>query len=64
MDESTIQRCKTNILEDCELDKNSVAANFEINPLDGKNYKTKAYTIDVLISIGFHLKSKKSSFDS
>ena len=38
------------------MDKNSVAANFEINPLDGKNYKTKA-----ALRVGW--KAESSPFD-
>ena len=48
-----------NILEH-ELDKNSVCKNFLHTAEDGKNYNTKYYNLDVIISVGFKVNSKRA----
>lgn len=47
-----------NILE-CELDRNSVCKDFLHTAEDGKNYKTKYYNLDAIISVGFKVNSKR-----
>lgn len=46
-----------NILKD-ELD-NSVVEESSITAADGKRYKTKLYNLDMIISVGYRVKSKK-----
>lgn len=47
-----------NILSDEELDENSVIKDFLITAADGKNYRTKFYNLDMIISVGYRIKSK------
>lgn len=47
-----------NILSDKELDENSVIKDFLITAADGKNYRTKFYNLDMIISVGYRIKSK------
>ena len=42
-----------------ELDKKSVVKESLTTAPDGKNYKTKLYNLDVIISIGYRVKSKR-----
>lgn len=45
------------IFEEGELDENSVVRNFRITASDGKNYNTKFYNLDMIISLGYRVKS-------
>ena len=55
-DKSVISRHIKNILED-ELD-NSVVANFATTAKDGKTYQVDYYNLDMIISVGYRVKSK------
>ena len=46
-----------NIFKEGELNKNSVVKDFFTTASDGKNYKIKYYNLDVVISIGYRVKS-------
>lgn len=46
-----------NILEEKELDENSVVKENLTTASDGKNYKTKFYNLDLIISVGYRVKS-------
>ncbi len=46
-----------NILDEGELDANSVIKDFLITAADGKNYRTKFYNLDMIISVGYRIKS-------
>lgn len=46
-----------NIFKDSELDI-SVTEEFSITASDGKTYKTKIYNLDMIISVGYRVKSK------
>ena len=46
-----------NILEEKELDENSVVKQNLTTALDGKKYKTKFYNLDLIISVGYRVKS-------
>lgn len=48
-----------NCFREGELDKNSVVKDFLTTAKDGKNYKTKYYNLDVIISVGYRVKSKR-----
>ncbi|MDO4962687.1 MAG: RhuM family protein [bacterium] len=56
VDRAGISRHIKNILEE-ELD-NSVVANFATTAKDGKNYQVDYYNLDVIISVGYRVKSK------
>lgn len=55
-DKSVIYRHIKNILKE-ELD-NSVIANFATTAKDGKTYQVDYYSLDVIISVGYRVKSK------
>lgn len=46
-----------NIFDESELDKNSVVKEYLTTASDGKNYNTKYYNLDVIISVGYRVKS-------
>ncbi len=46
-----------NIFKEKELDKNSVGKESLLTASDGKKYKTKLYNLDVIISVGYRVKS-------
>ena len=45
------------IFEEGELDENSVVRNFRTTAADGKLYNTKFYNLDMIISLGYRVKS-------
>lgn len=50
-----------NIFLDGELDENSVTEKSSITASDGKNYQTKIYNLDAIISVGYRINSKKAT---
>ena len=46
-----------NIFSEKELDENSVVKYFLTTAADGKNYRTKFYSLDMIISVGYRVKS-------
>ncbi len=46
-----------NIYEEGELDEGSVVKEYLTTASDGKNYKTKHYNLDMIISVGYRIKS-------
>lgn len=48
-----------NCFHEGELDKDSVVKDFLTTASDGKNYKTKFCNLDVIISVGYRVKSKR-----
>lgn len=48
-----------NCFKEGELNKKSVVKDFLTTASDGKNYKTKYYNLDVIISVGYRVKSKR-----
>lgn len=49
-----------NILKDKELDINSVIKDFLITATDGKEYKTKVYSLEMILAVGFRVRSKRA----
>jgi len=47
-----------NIIEDGELERNSVVKFFFTTAADGKNYQTEHYNLDMIISLGYRINSK------
>ena len=47
-----------NIFEEGELDEKSVVRNFRTTASDGKVYNVKYYNLDLIISLGYRIKSK------
>ncbi len=58
-DRKTITRHIQNLFKDEEHDENQVCSFFEHTAKDGKNYSVKHYNLDVIISIGYRVKSKR-----
>lgn len=46
-----------NIFTEGELDENSVVKEFFTTAADGKNYLTRYYNLDIIISVGYRIKS-------
>ena len=57
-DKSTISRHIRNLFNEGELDKNSVVAKFATTASDGKTYQVDYFNLDVIISVGYRVKSK------
>lgn len=49
------------ILKDNELDENSVIKNYLITAADGKNYNVTFYSLDMILAIGFRVRSKRGT---
>lgn len=60
-DKSTISRHIKNIFEEGELNKNAVVANFATTASDGKTYQVDYYNLDVIISVGYRVKSLRGT---
>ena len=58
-DRRTITRHIQNIYKDDELEENSVCSFFEHTAEDGKNYKVQYYNLDMIISVGYRVNSKR-----
>ena len=54
---STISRHIKNIFTEGELEQNSVVANYATTAADGKKYNVDYYNLDVIISVGYRVKS-------
>lgn len=54
---ATISEHISNIFVEGELDANSVVRNFRTTAADGKSYDTRFYNLDVIISVGYRVKS-------
>ena len=46
-----------NIFEEGELDENSVVRNFRTTAKDGKHYNVKYYNLEMIIAIGYRVRS-------
>ena len=53
----TINEHIINIFDDEELDKNAVIRNYRITANDGKNYDVLHYNLDMIIALGFKVRS-------
>jgi hypothetical protein len=50
-----------NILSDNELSENSVVKNYFTTASDGKNYNVTFYSLDMILAIGFSVRSKRGT---
>lgn len=57
-DKSVISRHIKNVFDEEELKRNSVVANFATTASDGKVYQVDYYNLDVIISVGYRVKSQ------
>jgi len=53
----TIAEHILNVFKEKELDRNSVCRNFRRTGKDGKNYEVQYYNLDIIISVGYRVKS-------
>ena len=60
-DKSTISRHIKNIFTEGELNRGSVVAKFATTASDGKTYQVDYYNLDVIISVGYRVKSLRGT---
>lgn len=60
-DKSTISRHIKNIFEEGEYVSDSVVAKFATTAIDGKTYQVEYYNLDVIISVGYRVKSLRGT---
>jgi prophage maintenance system killer protein len=60
-DKSVISRHISNIFKEKELDRNSVVAKNATTAKDGKVYQVDYYNLDVIISVGYRIKSQRGT---
>lgn len=60
-DYKTVSKHINNIFKEGELIKNSVVANFATTAADGKVYQVTYYNLDVIISVGYRIKSQRGT---
>lgn len=60
VERSVVTKHIRNILKDKELEANSVCATMAHTADDGKIYQVQFYTIDVILSVGYRVNSKKA----
>jgi death-on-curing family protein len=60
-DVKTIGKHVNNVFKEGELDEKSVVANFATTAADGKTYQVAHYNLDVIISVGYRVKSQRGT---
>jgi len=60
-DVRTVNEHIRNIFKEGELAENSVIRKFRITASDGKSYETSHYNLDVIISVGYRVKSHRGT---
>lgn len=60
-DKSVISRHIKNVFEEGELARDSVVAFFATTAADGKTYQVEYYTLDMIISVGYRVKSLRGT---
>lgn len=60
-DKSTISRHIKNVFSEGELVRESVVVNSATTAADGKTYQVDYYNLDVIISVGYRVKSKRGT---
>lgn len=60
-DIKTIGKHINNVFKEEELEKKSVVAKFATTAADGKKYNVEYYNLDVIISVGYRVKSKQGT---
>lgn len=58
-DKSVISKHIRNVFDEGELSPDSVVANFATTAADGKTYRVDHYNLDVIISVGYRVKSHR-----
>ncbi len=60
-DNSVISRHISNVFKEGELRRNSVVAFFATTAADGKVYKVEYFNLDLILSVGYRVNSKKAT---
>ncbi len=60
-DKSVISRHISNIFKEGELERDSVVAKFATTARDGKTYQVDFFNLDVIISVGYRIKSLRGT---
>jgi hypothetical protein len=60
-DRKTITRHIQNVFNERELEENSVCSEYEHTAIDNKKYNIKYYNLDVIISVGYRVKSLRGT---
>lgn len=60
-DKSTISRHIKNVFQEGELKREAVVAKFATTAADGKTYRVDYYNLDVIISVGYRVKSLRGT---
>ncbi|MDP1923400.1 MAG: virulence RhuM family protein [Thiobacillus sp.] len=60
-DKSTISRHIKNVFDEGELQHAAVVANFATTAADGKTYQVDYYNLDVILSVGYRVKSHRGT---
>jgi hypothetical protein len=60
-DKSVISRHIKGVLDDGELSRSAVVAEVATTALDGKTYKVEYYNLDVILSVGYRVKSPRGT---
>ena len=60
-DIKTLSKHINNVFKEGELDKKAVVAKFATTAADGKNYQVEHYNLDVVISVGYRVKSQRGT---
>ncbi len=58
---ATISEHIKHIFEECELNEESVVRNFRTTATDEKSYDVRYYNLDVIISVGYRVKSQQGT---
>lgn len=58
-DVKTIGKHVNNVFGEAELSKDAVVANFATTAADGKTYQVEHYNLDLIISVGYRVKSQR-----
>lgn len=61
IDRSVVTKHLKNIFDSKELEEDSASAIFAHTADDGKNYQTKFYNLDAIISVGYRVNSKRAT---
>ena len=60
-DKRTVSEHIRNVFREKELPEKSVVRNFRTTARDGKTYQVKHYNLDVIISVGYRVKSRRGT---
>ncbi len=60
-DKSVISKHISNLFEEKELQEKSVVAKYATTASDGKTYQIEHFNLDVIISVGYRVKSKRGT---